>query len=150
MALGGDVQVRARRPADGRLTPECLNIERSIADIQTRILDVQGGIDGREAQKREAIAERDQALNDLDAVIGDLGLRINPTIRNLSAVRREVNNLPDDAGPNVQRALRSIEEALTANSRLKEHEKALKGMRDLLLRLRQTLRIEKIRFGREC
>ena len=83
-------------------------------------------------------------------MVGDLGLRIDPTIANLNAVRREVNNLPDDAGRNVQIALRLIDEAFTSNRSLEKHEAALKKMRKLLLRLRQDLRVQRIRFGREC
>ena len=148
LALGGDVQVRARTPA--HLSPECLALERDIADAERQIADAERGLSDRQKELDGLRSQRNGKIAELDGMLGRLGLGSVPSDNNLGAIFRRLDNVPDELQAEAQQASRLVDQLIELVARIEDVEDSWRDSAEKLRELDRTLRNLRVRLPVVC
>ncbi len=138
LAVGGDVQVRARTPA--HLSPECLALERNIADVERQIADAEKELSDRQKELDGLRLQRSSKRAELDRMLRDLGLGSVPSGNNLGEIFRRLENVPEEFRLEALRVADKTQELIQLVAKIEDVEADWRGEARKLTELDRTLK----------
>ena len=148
LALGGNVQARA--PAENKLLDDadCAALRDRVLTAAEQVASIADDIQRVEKRRLDLEGELSQIISTLGQLAGRLKLGIDPSPRNLDAVSRELNNLPND--PEVQQAQGKVSEARRKIAEIQTIDSDLAFFREQRNKAEQIFNRWIAQFERDC